>query len=103
MTTTIRRGDRVLVCGDREWDDFDLIYERMGGLPEGSVVIHGGARGADKLAGRAAKERGHKVQVFVADWDKLGKSAGPRRNSQMLTEGKPDYVWAFHDDIENSK
>lgn len=40
---------------------------------------------------------------FPAKWNEHGKAAGPIRNQQMLTEGKPDVVFAFHDDIASSK
>jgi hypothetical protein len=32
---------------------------------------------------------------FPANWKQYGKSAGYRRNTQMLEEGKPDIVIAF--------
>jgi hypothetical protein len=44
-----------------------------------------------------------KVRKFPADWKKHGPSAGPKRNQQMLDEGKPGIVYVFHDDIESSK
>lgn len=40
---------------------------------------------------------------YPADWEKHGKAAGPIRNQQMLTEGKPDIVVAFSDNLSNSK
>ena len=33
--------------------------------------------------------------VYRADWEGLGRKAGPIRNQQMLDEGKPDLVVAF--------
>jgi hypothetical protein len=44
-----------------------------------------------------------KLKVFSANWEKHGLAAGPIRNRQMLTEGKPDLVIAFHENIEKSK
>jgi hypothetical protein len=66
------------------------------------IVIHGAARGADTLAGQAAKELGLDVLEFPADWATYHKSAGPIRNRQMIAQD-PDFVWAFHDDIRSSK
>lgn len=60
-----------------------------------SVVIHGGARGADALAGLWAVRKGIEVLVFKADWRGLGKSAGPIRNARMIFEGVPAKVVAF--------
>lgn len=50
-----------------------------------------------------AHQLGYETMDFPADWDKYGRSAGPIRNGEMLKQGKPDLVVAFHDDIENSK
>lgn len=60
-----------------------------------TMVIHGGARGADKLAGEVAKELGIEVVVFPANWELYGKRAGYVRNQLMLDAGKPSLVLAF--------
>lgn len=39
---------------------------------------------------------------FPANWDKYGKKAGPIRNAQMLEEGRPNLVLAFHDNLQFS-
>jgi hypothetical protein len=31
----------------------------------------------------------------MAEWERLGRKAGPIRNQRMLEEGKPDLVVAF--------
>lgn len=67
------------------------------------LVIEGEAKGADLLASDAAFYFGIPVLRFPADWDKYGRAAGPIRNTQMLKEGKPDLVVAFHDNINASK
>ena len=92
----------VLVCGDRNWTNKDKIREVIIKHTP-SLIIHGGCRGADTLAGEVAKELGIPVKVFPAEWDKYGKAAGPIRNQKMLDEGKPDLVIAFHNNIENSR
>lgn len=93
---------RLLVCGDRNWVDDESIKEAIVRLNP-SVVIHGNARGADSLAGEAANSLGITVEVYPAQWETYGRAAGPIRNRQMLVDGKPDKVLAFHDDIEKSK
>ena len=92
---------RVLICGDRDWDDKEIIRHYIPLLID--CVIEGGARGADTCARLVAEELGIPIIEFPAKWGEYGKAAGPIRNKQMLTEGKPDLVLAFHDDIENSK
>ena len=66
------------------------------------MVIHGAARGADTIAADLAKGMGMKVLPFPAKWDRYGRAAGPIRNRQMLWEGHPDVVHAFHTDLEAS-
>lgn len=94
---------RVLICGDRNWTDYSRIFRFVASLPTGSIIIEGAARGADFMAGQAAREVGFQVLEFPANWAKFGRAAGPIRNVQMMTEGKPDVVVAFHDDLEHSK
>jgi predicted Rossmann-fold nucleotide-binding protein len=91
---------RLLICGGREsissavfcW--LERNAERVVPSPI-EVVIHGGARGADRAAGEWALKRGIPIQRFPADWDRYGKAAGHLRNTQMLVEGNPDLVIAF--------
>jgi hypothetical protein len=93
---------RILFCGDRNWLDYKTICDVMSQFkPE--VVIEGEAKGADSLAREAAEYFGVPVLKFPANWEQYGRAAGPIRNTQMLKEGKPDLVVAFHNDIKNSK
>jgi len=97
---------RVLICGSRTFVNYDTILGFVKTIPEGSVIIEGEAKGADKLARYAAEECGYeddRILKFPADWDKYGRAAGPIRNKQMLTEGEPTHVIAFSDDLANSK
>ena len=93
---------RVLFCGDRNWTNYKVICDIMTYFKP-DVVIEGETKGADSLSRDAAEYFGIQVLKFPADWDKYGGAAGPIRNTQMLTEGKPDLVVAFHNDIKNSK
>lgn len=95
---------RVLICGSRDWSAWRLIeYEIFCRLRPGDVVIHGACRGADYHAGAIAEAYELNVEIYPALWDLHGRAAGPIRNQQMLDEGKPDEVWAFHEDISSSK
>lgn len=70
------------------------------------TVVHGAARGADRMAGewaRSRREEGVIELPFPADWRRYGRAAGVLRNQRMLDEGKPDLVLAFHDDIDHSR
>jgi len=85
---------RVLVCGGRDYSDAEYMALVLKAADPG-VIIHGAAKGADTLAGKWAHDHGVPVEEFPADWEKHGLQAGPLRNLQMLTEGKPDLVIAF--------
>ena len=93
---------RVLVCGGRDFNDYNLLSSYLVELfvksllvPEDVTIISGHARGADKLGERFANANECKLLIFPADWDKFGKSAGFIRNQRMIDEGKPDLVVAL--------
>jgi hypothetical protein len=90
-----------LICGSREapaslsryvCDVLDRIVI-IEGRPAG--ICHGAASGYDSLSNIWANERNVPCTKFPANWKKFGKSAGPKRNAQMLSEFKPDVVIAF--------
>lgn len=89
---------KVLVCGSRDFNDYELLKETLNAYSITSIV-HGAARGADTLAGRYGKEAlgldSEHIHVYPALWDLYGKRAGPIRNGQMLREGRPEMVIAF--------
>jgi hypothetical protein len=89
---------RLLVCGGREFTDVQAAFaalDRLHARNPVSLLIEGGARGADAIARYWADENAIPFVTFQADWDGLGPSAGPLRNIRMLQEGRPDMVAAF--------
>ena len=50
-------------------------------------VLTGGARGAEQLGYRWAWKHAVRHQLFRAEWERFGKSAGMRRNHQMAQAG----------------
>jgi YspA, cpYpsA-related SLOG family len=96
---------RVLVTGSREFDDYETVCIEIGqvmarlmaqdGPYPGVVVVHGGARGADALAQRAAEAFGMKTERHPADWKAHGKRAGFIRNAAMISLGA-DLALAFY-------
>lgn len=79
----------ILVTGSRAWTDKTIVGRILQGLdnpyePGQTLVVHGDARGADKIADAWALRNGTFVAAFPADWEGLGKSAGPRRNQEMV-------------------
>lgn len=97
---------RVLVCGSRDWTDRKRLYQVLDQVHVShdiTAVIEGEARGADKMARGWAASRNIAVAAFPADWNRYKLAAGPIRNRQMLIEGKPELIVAFHDDLPHSK
>ena len=87
---------RVLVCGGRNYNNDHYVFQVLDALdPRPSLIISGGAKGADSIAIDYAVKRGILYHVYKADWDKHGRAAGPIRNRQMIDEGRPDLVIAF--------
>ena len=93
---------RVLVCGDRNWSDRKFLEDYLDKINI-DTLIQGDCSGADRLAKEYAQKKEITCLSFPALWKEHGRKAGPLRNALMLEEGKPDFIVAFHDDIENSK
>lgn len=89
----------ILVCGGRDYKNSAKVYEVLNELhlshgPIG-LIINGGAAGADYRSTYWAKLHGIPVHVYHAQWEALGKRAGPIRNALMLKSEKIDIVVAF--------
>lgn len=79
---------RVIIAGGRDFTDYHKLKTHMNCLlqllDKSQVeIISGGAKGADSLGERYAREFGYKLKRFPADWNKYGKAAGPIRNKEM--------------------
>jgi hypothetical protein len=105
---------RILITGSRTWDDRQFMLDAISdAVQEGNVwgfpvvVVHGGARGADTLAGEIARELGFREEVHLAQWMKhtdecpawhtsgvACRMAGHRRNAEMVALGA-DVCLAF--------
>jgi hypothetical protein len=89
---------RVLVCGGRDYADIPRVFNVLESYDVDytfTLLIHGGAPGADKAACKWARSMKVPIQSFPANWKVYGKAAGPIRNRRMLVEGKPNLVIAF--------
>lgn len=91
----------VLIAGCRDFNDYKIakkcIDYYISNIREKYkiTIISGGALGADSLGERYARENRFKIKRFLPDWEKYGRSAGPRRNKLMV--GAADYVICFWD------
>lgn len=93
---------RLLICGDRNWRDAELIGKVIDELKP-TVVIEGEALGADWIAKQEALKRGIPVMAFPAAWKFYGKFAGPTRNRWQLHLSGAERVVGFHKNILDSK
>lgn len=94
----MRYLSRVIVAGGRDFNDYGLLKDKLDyylqNLPD-IEIVSGGAKGADALGERYAKESGYPLKVFPAAWDSLGKRAGLVRNEEMARYA--NYLVAFWD------
>jgi hypothetical protein len=86
---------RIAIIGSRTFPAPELVNRFVVELPAGSVVVSGAARGVDTYAEEAAKAHGIETLIFHADWDGLGRKAGPIRNEKIIANA--DRVVAFWD------
>jgi hypothetical protein len=104
----------ALVTGGRDFNDRDTLFREMDRLHAQrpiTLVVHGDAKGADRLADQWAKSRRVPVKPYPAAWDDLSApgarvltrgdgtrynaNAGTDRNDLMLERERPDVVVAF--------
>lgn len=89
-----KEGYGVIIAGSRGFTDYEAMKELCDALLQDIserktvTIISGGARGADTLGERYARERGYGVQRFPADWKRYGRSAGMIRNGEMAKAAK---------------
>lgn len=84
---------RILVCGGRYYDDWGFVSKTLKDIGP-TVLIQGGAPGADRLAQKWAERNAVPVVTYPANWN-AGKKGGPMRNAFMLADGRPNLVVAF--------
>jgi hypothetical protein len=86
----------LAVIGSREFDNYPWLcqeLDRVHARRPITKIVSGGARGADRLGARYARERGIELQEFLAKWEvyneqtgKLEKDlgAGHARNTDII-------------------
>jgi hypothetical protein len=78
---------RLAVVGSRNLTDYALVISTLTPYLDehGSslVIVSGGAKGADSLGALFGRKHNLKVDVYLPEWGKYGKSAGFRRNTTI--------------------
>lgn len=96
---------KVIIAGSRGFSNYKLLKEKCNEYLREKrkeydiIIISGGARGADFYGEKYAQEEGFSLEVFPANWNKFGKSAGFIRNEQMAEVA--DALIAFWDGKSN--
>lgn len=88
----------VLVCGGSKYKAKATLFQKLDEIHETtpiSLIINGGAKGADFFSSQWANNHNIPLQVFKANWKELGQQAVFTLNHDMLNDGKPDMVLAF--------
>ncbi|MCQ2440707.1 MAG: DUF2493 domain-containing protein [Clostridia bacterium] len=92
---------RIVVAGCRDFNDYNIAERYISNCISRIKndyelrFVSGGCRGADMLGERFANENGYKIERHTANWELYGRSAGPKRNKEMVEVS--DYVICFWD------
>ena len=92
---------KVIIAGSRGFSNYKLLREQSNKFlrekrkTSNIIIVSGHARGADTLGEKYAQDEGFALEIYPAQWKKLGKQAGYRRNEQMAEVA--DALIAFWD------
>jgi hypothetical protein len=84
---------KILVFGSREWVWDGVVYRILSKLPKDTILVHGAAHGADRIAGKIGHQLGFDVRPYPVtdqEWKEHGPVAGNLRNARMLASEHPD-------------
>lgn len=91
----------VSVTGGRNYGNWEHVYRVLSDIHAArkiDLLVEGGAEGADRLARVWSVRNSVQLAEFAvtqAQWRKIGKSAGPRRNELMLLVCRPNLLVVF--------
>jgi hypothetical protein len=89
---------KIIVTGGRHHTDDQLVWSMLSDihrLTPITLLVEGGAPGADRAAQEWAKHTGVPFITVEADWDHYPGHAGRMRNCKMLREHPPEALVAF--------
>ena len=93
---------RILVTGSRNWTDVDKVRRTLGlflpdpyGVDIMPELVHGDARGLDRMAAMIWQDWMGPTMAYPAQWDLYGNAAGPIRNQAMVDAGGYSVCLAF--------
>lgn len=74
---------KLIIAGTRTFSNQDLMAAQLANYDYVSMVVSGGAAGADRLGELWAVNWGLPIKRFIPNWRKFGKKAGMIRNREM--------------------
>lgn len=85
---------KLAIVGSRNYEDYtefkNVIAKTLKKwnvtIADIEKIISGGAKGADSLADKFAKENDIPITNFYPDWKAFGKAAGVMRNTDIVNE-----------------
>jgi len=78
---------RFAVTGGRDFANESMVAAALDAMPEGAVLVHGAAKGADTLSAAYWESLGRKTESHPAKWARHGRGAGLIRNHEMVRSG----------------
>ena len=85
---------KVIVTGGRYYNGGGIVSAELSKLNP-SLVIEGGATGADYFAKMWAGANEVESKTYYADWSLHGSAAGPIRNKKMIDENLDAVLLVF--------
>ena len=89
---------KLAIVGSRDFNNKILIFKALDkyfNIEDIELIVSGGCTGPDKIAEEYAEMNNIPIQIFLPNWEKYGKSAGPIRN-KLIVENS-DFILAFCD------
>ena len=75
---------KLAVVGSRDFPYLWMVGEILARMRITVEIVSGGARGVDTVASNWARYHEMSEKIFLPDWDRFGKSAGYRRNTEIV-------------------
>jgi hypothetical protein len=93
---------RVLITGSRDVGADpniarSVICNRLFDLPVDSTIVHGAARGVDRIAAQEAEKLGLLVEPHRPDYERYGPKRAPHVRNQHMVNLGADICLAFWD------
>ena len=91
---------KLAIVGSRTFNDYALLdasIKKHFKIEEIELIVSGGAVGADSLGFLFRKKNAIPALIYWPNWEKYGKSAGMRRNRQIVEAA--DVVLACWDGV----